>query len=81
MEVPSVGMIKSFVAAGLGVSLISSRYAADEVKVGTVKLIELEHEDLWRELGVVYQSNRTLPRSAKTFVDLILNEAMLSKGR
>jgi DNA-binding transcriptional LysR family regulator len=81
MELPSVGMIKSFVAAGLGVSLISSRYAADEVKVGTVKLIELENEDLWRELGVVYQSNRTLPRSAKTFVDLILSEAILSKGR
>jgi DNA-binding transcriptional LysR family regulator len=81
MELPSVGMIKSFVAAGLGVSLISSRYAADEVKVGTVKLVEIEGESLWRELGVVYQSNRTLPRSAKTFVDLILNEAMLSKGR
>jgi DNA-binding transcriptional LysR family regulator len=81
MQLPSVGMIKSFVAAGLGVSLISSRYAADEVKVGTVKLVEIEGESLWRELGVVYQSNRTLPRSAKTFVDLILNEAMLSKGR
>jgi LysR family transcriptional regulator, low CO2-responsive transcriptional regulator len=75
MELPSVGMIKSFVAAGLGVSLISSRYAADEVRAGAAKLIELEGEDLWRELGVVYQSNRTLPRSAKTFVDLILSEA------
>jgi len=70
-----VGMIKSFVAAGLGVSLISSRYAQDEVRAGTAKLVELEGEDLWRELGVVYQSNRTLPRSAKTFVDLILSEA------
>jgi len=80
MELPSVGMIKSFVAAGLGVSLISARYAADEVRAGTVKLIELDHEDLWRELGVVYQSNRTLPRSAKTFVDLILHEATLTKG-
>jgi len=75
MELPSVGMIKSFVAAGLGVSLISSRYAQDEVRAGTAKLVELEGEDLWRELGVVYQSNRTLPRSAKTFVDLILSEA------
>lgn len=81
MELPSVGMIKSFVAAGLGVSLISSRYVLDEVRAGTVKLIELEHEDLWRELGVVYQSNRTLPRSAKTFVDLILHEATLSGSK
>ena len=81
MELPSVGMIKSFVAAGLGVSLISSRYVVDEVRAGTVKLVELEHEDLWRELGVVYQSNRTLPRSAKTFVDLILHEATLSGSK
>jgi len=79
MELPSVGMIKSFVAAGLGVSLISSRFVVDEVRVGSVKLIELEHVDLWRELGVVYQSNRTLPRSAKAFVDLILHEAAATK--
>ena len=75
MELPSVGIIKSFVTAGLGVSLISSRYAADEVKAGTAKLVEIEDQDLWRELGVVYQSNRTLPRSAKAFVDLILSQA------
>jgi DNA-binding transcriptional LysR family regulator len=81
MELPSVGMIKSFVTAGLGVSLISSRYAADEVKAGTAKLVEIEDQDLWRELGVVYQSNRTLPRSAKAFVDLILHEAALTKGQ
>ena len=31
MELPSVGMIKGFVAAGLGVSLISERFARDEV--------------------------------------------------
>jgi DNA-binding transcriptional LysR family regulator len=81
MELPSVGMIKSFVTAGVGVSLISSRYAADEVKAGTAKLVEIEDQDLWRELGVVYQSNRTLPRSAKAFVDLILHEAALTKGQ
>jgi len=31
MELPSVGMIKSFVAAGLGVSLISASFARDQV--------------------------------------------------
>ncbi len=34
MELPSVGMIKSFVAAGLGVSLISSSFARDQVLAG-----------------------------------------------
>ena len=33
MELPSIGMIKSFVAADLGVSLISASFARDEVDV------------------------------------------------
>jgi DNA-binding transcriptional LysR family regulator len=71
MELPSVGMIKSFVAAGLGVSLISSSFARDEVRSGRVKLINLKDNELWRELGVVYQKNRSLPRAAQAFVELI----------
>ncbi len=34
MELPSVGMIKRFVAAGLGVSLISESFVRDEVRAG-----------------------------------------------
>jgi DNA-binding transcriptional LysR family regulator len=71
MELPSVGMIKSFVAAGLGVSLISLSFARDEVRSGRVKLINLKDNELWRELGVVYQKNRSLPRAAQAFVELI----------
>jgi DNA-binding transcriptional LysR family regulator len=71
MELPSVGMIKRFVAAGLGVSLISSSFARDEVRAGKVKLIEISDVDLWRELGLVYRRDRTLPRSAAAFVSLV----------
>jgi len=39
MELTSVGMIKCFVAAGLGVSLISASFARNEVRAGEVKLI------------------------------------------
>ena len=39
MELPSVTMIKRFVAANLGVSLISRSYALEEVRSGEVKLI------------------------------------------
>ena len=42
MELPSVGMIKSFVAAGLGVSLISASFARDQVLAGRVKLIRAQ---------------------------------------
>jgi DNA-binding transcriptional LysR family regulator len=73
MELASVGMIKGFVAAGLGVSLMGSSFARDEVQAGRVKLIGLKDNDLFRELGVVYQRNRSLPRAAKAFIDLIQN--------
>jgi DNA-binding transcriptional LysR family regulator len=71
MELPSVGMIKRFVAAGLGVSLISESFVRDEVRAGKVKLIEIASVDLWRELGLVYRRDRTLPRSAAAFVSLV----------
>jgi len=71
MELPSVGMIKVFVAAGLGVSLISESFARDEVRIGQVKLIPISDMDAWRELGLVYRRDRTLPRSAAAFVSLV----------
>ena len=68
MELPSIGMIKSFVAADLGISLISASFASDEVAAGRVKLIELEGAELWRELGLAYRRDRTLSVAAKAFI-------------
>jgi DNA-binding transcriptional LysR family regulator len=68
MELPSIGMIKSFVAADLGVSLISASFAKDEVATGRVKLIELEGDELWRELGLAYRRDRTLSVANKAFI-------------
>ena len=71
MDLPSVGMIKVFVAAGLGVSIISESFARDEVRNGQVKLIPITDMEVWRELGLVYRRDRTLPRSAAAFVSLV----------
>jgi DNA-binding transcriptional LysR family regulator len=70
MELASVGMIKRFVAAGLGVSLISEKVAQDEVRAGQVRLIPVSDMEVWRELGLVFRRDRTLPRSASAFVAL-----------
>jgi DNA-binding transcriptional LysR family regulator len=78
MELPSVGMIKAFVAADLGVSLVSTCFARDDAQAGRVKLIELEDVELWRELGVVYRRDRTLPRATTTFIATIKE---LTSGR
>jgi DNA-binding transcriptional LysR family regulator len=68
MELPSIGMIKSFVAADLGVSLISASFARDEVEAGRVKLIDLEDAQLYRELGLAYRRDRTLSVASTAFI-------------
>jgi len=68
MELPSIGMIKNFVAADLGVSLISKSFARDEVAAGRVQLLDLEDAELWRELGLAYRRDRTLSAAAKSFI-------------
>jgi DNA-binding transcriptional LysR family regulator len=71
MELPSIGMIKSFVAADLGVSLISASFARDEMEAGRVKLIDLEDAELYRELGLAYRRDRTLSVASTAFVALL----------
>jgi DNA-binding transcriptional LysR family regulator len=71
MELPSVTMIKLFVGANLGVSLISEGFTKDDVRAGRVKLIPIKDVELWRELGLIYRRDRHLPRAASAFVELI----------
>jgi DNA-binding transcriptional LysR family regulator len=71
MELPSVTMIKLFVGANLGVSLISEGFTNDDVRAGRVKLIPIKDVEMWRELGVIYRRDRHLPRSATAFVEML----------
>jgi DNA-binding transcriptional LysR family regulator len=69
-------MIKSFVAADLGVSLISESFARDEVEAGRVKLIELEDAEMYRELALAYRRDRTLSVAATAFIALLRKMAV-----
>jgi DNA-binding transcriptional LysR family regulator len=71
MELASVETIKKFVGAGLGISLISRTYAQPEVTAGVLKLIPLEGEKIYRELGLVYRRDRYLSLPAKVFIDVV----------
>src|SRR5437660_673007 len=79
MELPSIGMIKRFVAADAGVSFISESFAKDQVKAGEVKLLTVEGVDLWRELGLVYRRDRSLPRAAQALIGIIREHRKLSE--
>jgi len=80
MELPSVGMIKKFVAADLGVSLISEGFAHDQVRTGEVKLIPIDGMELHRELGLVYRRDRSLPRSVTSFIHIVRQRAASPGG-
>ena len=71
MELPSIGMIKRFVAADAGVSIISESFARDQVKAGEVKLLNVAGVELWRELGLAYRRDRSLPRAAQALIAII----------
>ena len=67
------------VGADAGVSFISESFAKDQVKAGEVKLLSVDGVDLWRELGLVYRRDRSLPRSAQALITLIREHKRLSE--
>jgi len=73
MELPSIAMIKAFVASGMGISLISESFARKECQAGDLRLIPLADANLSRELALVYHQDRTLPRSAVAFIEMVRN--------
>lgn len=73
MELASVEIIKKYVAAGMGVSLVPEAFAQAEVAAGAVKLLPLQGRKLYRELGVVYRRGRPLSVPAKAFLDVVRN--------
>ena len=73
MELPSIAIIKAFVASGMGVSLISETFAEREHRAGELKLIPLSDTTPFRELALVYHQDRTLPQSAMAFIELVSN--------
>src|SRR6202008_1823765 len=78
MELPSIGMIKRFVGADAGVSFISESFAKDQVKAGEVKLLSVDGVVLFRELGLVYRRDPSLPRAAQALIGLIREHKNLS---
>jgi LysR family transcriptional regulator, low CO2-responsive transcriptional regulator len=73
MELPSIAMIKAFVASGMGISLISESFARKECQAGDLRLIPLADANLSRELALVHHQDRTLPRSAVAFIEMVQN--------
>ena len=75
MELTSAELVKKFVAAGLGASMISKRFVRDEIRDGSLKLINVDAAASYRELGVVVREGKTLSRAALAFLDQVSKSA------
>jgi DNA-binding transcriptional LysR family regulator len=71
MELASVEIIKKYVSAGIGISLLPEAFAQAEVAAGTLKLVSLHGAKLYRELGLVYRRGSPLTLPAKAFLDIV----------
>jgi len=70
MELTSAAVVKKFVAAGFGVSLISASFVQEEIKAGQLKIIPVAESQDWRELGLVYHRDRSLSQASISFLEV-----------
>lgn len=75
MELASVEIIKKYVSAGIGISLLPEAFAQAEVAAGTLKLVSVQGKKLTRELGLVYRRASPMTLPAKAFLDIVVNTA------
>jgi DNA-binding transcriptional LysR family regulator len=73
MELASVEIIKKYVAAGIGISLLPEAFAHAEVAAGTLRLVSVQGPKLSRELGLVYRRSSPMSAPAKAFLDVVKN--------
>jgi DNA-binding transcriptional LysR family regulator len=71
MELASVEIIKKYVSAGIGISLLPEAFARAEVAAGSLALVPVQGRKLFRELGLAYRRASDLSLPAKAFLDIV----------
>ena len=71
MELASVETIKKFVASGMGITLMGSRFAETEHAAGTLRVIPLEGDKIYRDLGLIYHRQKYICPVAEAFLSTV----------
>lgn len=64
-------MIKSFIRKGLGISIMSGFSVEEEEKNGSLLVFHLGEISSWRNLYIVYEKKRNLPKYTQQFIQTI----------
>jgi Transcriptional regulator len=84
MELGSTQSIKQVVAAGLGVTIISSLTVRNEIEEKILKTVKIQDLNMDRPLTIITNANDTKTKEERYFVDFLHNrelfEQVLNKG-
>lgn len=64
-------MIKSYIKKGLGISIMSGFSVAEEEKDGSILVFHLNELSTWRNLYIVYEKNKKLPKYLQHFIHIM----------
>jgi DNA-binding transcriptional LysR family regulator len=71
MELASVETIKKYVATGMGVTLMSASFVRAEEAAGTLRVIPLAGEQIYRELGLIHHRHKYLCPVSEAFLSAV----------
>jgi DNA-binding transcriptional LysR family regulator len=74
MQIKSTETIKQAVMAGLGLGFLSAHTIAQELRTGSLKVLDLRGFPLMLNWYVVHRRHKRLPPVAQAFKDFLLNE-------
>jgi LysR family transcriptional regulator, low CO2-responsive transcriptional regulator len=70
MELDSSELLKRFVAADVGVGFIARSNAEEDVRAGTLAMINIADAQIRRDLALVFRKDKALSRAALAFIDI-----------
>jgi DNA-binding transcriptional LysR family regulator len=74
MEIPSTETIKQAVIAGMGVSFVSAHTISQELKNGSLCVLDVEAFPLMLNWYVVHRRTKRLPPVAQAFKDFLISD-------
>jgi DNA-binding transcriptional LysR family regulator len=77
MEIRSTETIKQAVIAGMGVSFLSAHTISQELRAGSLRVLDVQGFPLMLNWYVVHRRNKRLPPVAQAFKDFLLSDGAL----
>ena len=74
MEIRSTETIKQAVIAGMGISFLSAHTISQELKAGSLRVLDVQGFPLMLNWYVVHRRTKRLPPVAQAFKDFLLSD-------